>query len=81
MTEIHNNLYQAEKAQDQANDDLEAASSGVDMVKDTVQNVRNEKIKKKHEMDTNVLQTYLVCHVLGHGQTGRHRDKVDESST
>lgn len=39
MTKIHNDIYQAEKAQDQANDDLEAASSSVDMVKDTVQNV------------------------------------------
>lgn len=42
-----------------------------------------KRLKKhtKWSLDTIFLQTYLVCHVLGHGQTGRHRDKVDESST
>lgn len=47
MTKIHNDLYQAEKAQDQANNDLEAASRSVGMVKGTVQSVWTDNISKK----------------------------------
>lgn len=40
MTEIRRDIYEAEKAQDKANDDLETASQDRDLTRDTVQDVK-----------------------------------------
>lgn len=37
MTEILRHLYEAERAQDKANDDLEEASNDIDQIQNTVQ--------------------------------------------
>lgn len=44
VTEITRNIYEAEKAQDKANDDLEAASGDRDMTRDRVQDVKIHEI-------------------------------------
>lgn len=43
MTEVSRVIYEAESAQDQANDDLEAASQNTDMTRNQVANVKSEK--------------------------------------
>lgn len=44
VTEITRNIYEAEKAQDKANDNLEAASGDRDMTRDRVQDVKIHEI-------------------------------------
>ncbi|XP_019113332.2 laminin subunit beta-4 [Larimichthys crocea] len=42
VTEIRRDIYEAEKAQDKANDDLETASQDRDMTRDTVQDITDK---------------------------------------
>lgn len=46
VTEISRDIYEAEKAQDKANDDLEAVSQDRDMTRDQVEHVKIENISQ-----------------------------------
>lgn len=45
VTEISRDIYEAERAQDKANDDLEAASRNADVTRNQVADVKEEKVR------------------------------------
>lgn len=64
MTEISRNIYEAEKAQDRANNDLDTASGNTDMIRNQVQDVKIQNLQNVSNVCHHCVQTrFFFCHV------------------
>lgn len=83
MTEILRDIYEAERAQNRANDDLEEASNHVDQIRNTVQLVTTHIHKPiiRCQLIVDVWRRVFFCPVSAQRQTGPERGEVDGSPT